>query len=191
MKPNKKQIETLREFMRMGGGCLASSEWTNGSGRYVTKRQPPVFCERLPIERAIKLRGLSGILARALHAERPRVSSVVIVVNRRRVRSLLRSPTRKIKRGWYFSERHGLHILEAPTYDLRPDRAPRTRALDWVAVESEADARKIWHGARFEMYASSPDKVDEGEIVAVDNSKSALVDLLDRQYPAGWSEVAK
>ena len=88
MKPNKRQIETLREFIQgadAGGyrGCRATSEWTNGSGRHVTKRATPVYCAEMPIADAMALPGLSGKEARKLHKARPRVSRVVVVVDRR------------------------------------------------------------------------------------------------------------
>ena len=86
MKPNKRQIETLREFM--GGAwsyrvCRASSDWTNGSGRHTTKRATPVYCAEMTITDAMGLPGLSGKEARKLHKARPRVSRVVVVVDRR------------------------------------------------------------------------------------------------------------
>ena len=93
MKTNKKQIETLKSFMAWGG-CMSAGTWTNGSGRYITKRQPPVGCTHMPISEAVKLPGKSGRDARKMHKARPRVNYVVIVTNRRLVNRILKECTK-------------------------------------------------------------------------------------------------
>jgi len=94
MKPNKRQIQTLREFMSGASECRATSDWTNDSGRHITKRAVPVYCAEVPIREAVALPGLSGKQARRLHKSRPRVSRVVVVVDRRAANRAMKEATK-------------------------------------------------------------------------------------------------
>ncbi len=77
------QRRTLGQLMDSRFGCVAVSDWTNGSGRRTTRKATPIHCGELSIEDAMRLPGLSGKQARALHKARPRVRRVIIVTNRR------------------------------------------------------------------------------------------------------------
>lgn len=90
MKTSKPRIETLRAFARMNDGCVPSSDWTNGSGRHITRRAPPVHCELMPIWQAMALPGLSGRAAKRLNRKRPGVRKVVVITNRRAANALLK-----------------------------------------------------------------------------------------------------
>lgn len=67
------QAASIRQVLRQG--AIATSEWTNGSGRYVAKRAIPPFCA------LIHVHGVSPA-ADALFAARPRVRSALVVIDR-------------------------------------------------------------------------------------------------------------
>ena len=77
--------------------------------------------------------------------------------------------TTKIARGWYFQHDHKLHIVATHYYN-NPDRKYRT-AIDWVAVETEEDARKIWNGSH----------ISNSGVLFVQNSKHALLRYIARE----------
>ena len=83
MRINTDQRRTLGQLMDMPHGCAAVSDWTNGSGRYTTRKATPPFCSEMPISDAMALPGLSGKQARAMHKARPRVKCIIIVTDRR------------------------------------------------------------------------------------------------------------
>ena len=89
MPINRTRIETLRGFISNNDGCVPSSEWTNGAGRYTTKKAPPPHCELMTIQQAMRLPGLSGRAAKRLHRNRPSIQKVVVVTNQRAVNTLL------------------------------------------------------------------------------------------------------
>ena len=73
------------------GGVVASSDWTNGTGRYVTRRAVPRHCQLLTVTEASRL--LKGSVRKAflrLTKARPRVEKVVACVN-------LRAANRELK----------------------------------------------------------------------------------------------
>ena len=75
---NKAQRENLLEIYNQGGVVLAS-EWTNGSGRFVTKRAVPPLCERIERRDADKYpKRISSVFE-----SRPRVQAVIAIVNMR------------------------------------------------------------------------------------------------------------
>ena len=45
-KPTKTQLQSLAELKRLGGAVM-TSEWTNGRGRFTSKRAVPPFCDEL------------------------------------------------------------------------------------------------------------------------------------------------
>tara|TARA_R100000664_G_C2720473_1_gene114130 strand:- start:602 stop:889 length:288 start_codon:yes stop_codon:yes gene_type:complete len=92
-KLHHRELKTLSEFMEATGGIAAASDWTNGSGRFVTKRQLPRFCKEMLILTAVRLPGKSGKLARAMRKDRPRVLRVVVVVDWRKVNRALKEAT--------------------------------------------------------------------------------------------------
>ena len=83
MKTNKTQRRVLAELIAATAGIVPTSEWTNGSGRYTTRKATPPACEDLDIETACRLPGMSGTIARRLHKARPRVQRVIVVTDRR------------------------------------------------------------------------------------------------------------
>ena len=89
-KPNKIQIGNLLTIHDDHRGVCASSDWTNGSGRYVTRRAEPPFCRLMRINEAMALPGWVGTQARKLHNARPRVQKVVAIVNLRGARRLIK-----------------------------------------------------------------------------------------------------
>ena len=77
-KLTKPQLESLAEIHRRGGAVL-TSEWTNGSGRYITARAIPPFCER--IERLYL--DLQPKRIQKIFANRPRCKAVIAITNMR------------------------------------------------------------------------------------------------------------
>jgi hypothetical protein len=92
----KTQIKTLADFLA-GGYCRPSSEWTNGSGRYITRKQPPLFCVRMELKQACALPGAAGDAARKLKRDRPRVYKCVVCVDVRAALRTLRSAGYEMK----------------------------------------------------------------------------------------------
>jgi hypothetical protein len=88
MKTNKTQRRVLAELIAATGGIVPASEWTNGAGRYTTRKATPPACGDLDIETACQLPGMSGKIARRLHKARPRVQRVIVVTDRRRANQL-------------------------------------------------------------------------------------------------------
>ena len=80
---NTIQKKALAYLLTVNDGCIPSSEWTNGSGRFTTKKAVPRHCELLPIVQAVGLAGKSGVAARKLNKARPNIRKVVVVTNRR------------------------------------------------------------------------------------------------------------
>jgi hypothetical protein len=75
MKITKPQQSSIDQLASRGGAALAS-EWTNGSGRYVTKRAIPPTAARF--ER--KEYSVSPAAAKALFDAHPRALAVVAIV---------------------------------------------------------------------------------------------------------------
>ena len=71
------------------GGVVPASEWTNGSGRYVSKRTLPPFAVEIAANDATYLRGEIGKRARKLLADRFRVTRLVVVTDIRAARAAL------------------------------------------------------------------------------------------------------
>ncbi len=88
-KPTKTQIRTL-EMLMNSGGCVMSSEWVNGCGKFRTKRAVPVFSADLSLERACELPGAAGQAARKVRKAHPRCQSVIIVTDIRAARRVMR-----------------------------------------------------------------------------------------------------
>ena len=88
-KFNKVQISNL-EYVLRHGGVIPSSEWTNGSGRYVTRRALPPFCELIDVWDVRNLRGEVRRNADRLLRKRPRVQRLVVVTNLRGARAAVK-----------------------------------------------------------------------------------------------------
>jgi len=87
-KPQALSLSAIHDYR---GGVCPSSEWTNGSGRYITRRTVPPYCQLMTIDEAMDLPGVVGKAARRLHRERPRVEKVVAVVDLRAARRALKA----------------------------------------------------------------------------------------------------
>lgn len=88
-KPTKTQIRML-DLLMSAGGCVMTSEWVNGCGKYRTKRAVPVFSEDMFLENACELPGFAGRAARKVRKEHPRCQSVIIVTDIRAARRTLK-----------------------------------------------------------------------------------------------------
>ena len=78
MKINSRQIKSLRDIKRLGG-IVASSKWTNGSGRYTTKRAIPPHCRMIEFYAA----GAYPKRIRDFFRQNPRVQRAVAIVDMR------------------------------------------------------------------------------------------------------------
>jgi len=88
-KPTKTQVRML-EMLMNSGGCVMSSEWTNGCGKFRTKRAVPVYSEDMFLSQACELPGAAGLAARRLRRAHPRCQSVIIVTDIRAARRVMR-----------------------------------------------------------------------------------------------------
>jgi hypothetical protein len=89
-KPTRVQLEALEEVMTSKHGCLQASAWVSGTKRYCTLRAVPLHCAHMPVERALRLPGLSGRQVRALVRDWPRTRKVVVVTHRRAANQAMR-----------------------------------------------------------------------------------------------------
>ena len=87
--PTKTQIRMLG-MLAHAGGCVMTSEWTNGQGKYRTKRAVPVCSEDMFLQEACELPGAAGQAARKVRRAHPRCQRVIIITDIRRARRLLR-----------------------------------------------------------------------------------------------------
>ena len=84
------QADNLDSLLR-AGGVVPSSEWTNGSGRFITRRTVPPYCRRMSITAAsVQLCGEVEQNFKRLIKARPRVEFVVAVTDLRGARRALR-----------------------------------------------------------------------------------------------------
>ena len=89
-KLRKPQIEALSSILA-AGGVLPSSEWTNGSGRFTTRRVVPPHCELLDCWKAVRqLRGEVGNALKRLLKARPQIVRVVAVTDLRAARKAVK-----------------------------------------------------------------------------------------------------
>ena len=84
-KLSKPQRESLQDLLQVGG-VVASSSWTNGSGRFVTKRTVPAHAARISVTEVSMLRGEVRRNAERIIRDRPRVTTLVAVTNLRAAR---------------------------------------------------------------------------------------------------------
>lgn len=71
------------------GGVVASGDWTNGSGRYVTKKAIPVHCSELAVQNIDGLVGEVKKSAKRLLKQRPNLRKLVVVTDLRAARRLV------------------------------------------------------------------------------------------------------
>jgi|TARA_R110000803_G_scaffold206215_1_gene273348 hypothetical protein len=82
----------LRELHDNYEGVVASSDWTNGSGRFTTKKAIPENCAEIPIynvERVLKGEVLKK--AKRLIKQRPKIQKLIAIINLRKARKLINS----------------------------------------------------------------------------------------------------
>lgn len=94
--PTKPQIENLIQLLDRGG-VVPSSEWTNGSGRFITKKALPPSASRMTIEDALgddEIRGEVRRNLERLHKRRPQLRRVVIITDLRAARAMVRRAQR-------------------------------------------------------------------------------------------------
>ena len=96
--PTKTQVRML-ELLLNAGGCVMSSEWVNGCGRYRTRRAVPVFAEWKTLDRACDLPGFAGKAARKVRRAHPRCQSVIVVTDIRAARRVMRETQAAIAAG--------------------------------------------------------------------------------------------
>ena len=88
--PTKTQIRMLGMLMQ-AGGCVMTSQWVTGCGKFRTKRAVPLFSEDLFLEQACELPGAAGQAARKVRKAHPRCQSVIIVTDIRAARRVMRA----------------------------------------------------------------------------------------------------
>lgn len=86
MTIRKNQIEALLEVMDAGGAVL-SSDWTNGRGRYITRRAVPPFCKRIEKFEACKY----PKRIQKMFSDHPRAQAVVAVVDMRNAKKITKA----------------------------------------------------------------------------------------------------
>lgn len=102
---NKKSLSNAKEIYTRGG-AVAASDWTNGSGRYISKRTLPPFCIEvcvfpdgdgfyqdfdrhhwhIPVLPVYAKRAAEKLLK-----ERPKVKKIILMVDRRGFKKALKS----------------------------------------------------------------------------------------------------
>ena len=104
---NKRALSNAKEIYTRGG-AVAASDWTNGSGRYITKRTIPPFCIEVCVfpdsdgEELYQdldrhhwhfpvLPVYAKKAAKKLIKERPKVEKIVLMVDRRGLRKALKA----------------------------------------------------------------------------------------------------
>ena len=131
-KLTRVQLKSLREIHHFGG-ALITSFWTNGSGRYVTTRTIPPFCERIE-------RSSSGNYPKRIQKvfnAHPRCKAVIAITN-------MRSANKELKR---FEELERKE-KEAETKALTAKAAKQYANSDALRLPKNASDQKImqlWH----------------------------------------------
>ena len=72
------------EIFRNGGAILAS-EWTTGSGNFISKCPVPAGCAEVAVKDAVTMKGETGKTARRLLKAHPRAQKMIVVADRRLV----------------------------------------------------------------------------------------------------------
>ena len=86
--------QTLQNALEIAnaGGAIAASDWTLGTGNFISKRPIPLHCREIDASEADTLRGRSGQAARRLLRARPRVRKLIIVADWRKLNRATRQP---------------------------------------------------------------------------------------------------
>ena len=131
-KLTRVQLKSLREIHHFGG-ALITSFWTNGSGRYVTTRTIPPFCERIE-------RSSSGNYPKRIQKvfnAHPRCKAVIAITN-------MRSANKELKRLEELERKE----KEAETKALTAKAAKQYANSDALNLPDGASDKKImqlWH----------------------------------------------
>ena len=97
------QRASLKALLDMGGAVI-TSEWTNGTGRYTTRRALPPFCKSIPRYLAAHYPARIQKVFRA----HPRCHAVIAVTNMRAANRVLRA-----------AESPTVHAIDADSDDFR------------------------------------------------------------------------
>ena len=73
------------------GGAIAASDWTTGTGRYISKRAIPALCSEIDSSDVHKLKGKSLKAAQRLLRERPRVRKIIVVDDWRSLNRIIKN----------------------------------------------------------------------------------------------------
>ena len=96
-KINKITIQGVREIVQKGGAVIVS-HWTNGSGKFTTRRPIPAFCDTIGLWRGnadfmvehYEFKGYTAKAVRALMKKHPRASEAVICTDIRGARKAIK-----------------------------------------------------------------------------------------------------
>tara|TARA_R110002110_G_scaffold166862_2_gene367735 strand:- start:166 stop:447 length:282 start_codon:yes stop_codon:yes gene_type:complete len=86
-KVTKTQLAAIR-IIKDCGGAVLTSHWTNGNGRYITKRAVPPHCERVTRYTPNMPKRVTDVFKR-----HPRCEAVIAITNMRAVNKLFKSTT--------------------------------------------------------------------------------------------------
>ena len=76
----KKTLENA-QLIANRGGAIAASDWTTGTGNYVSKRPIPAHCIEIDSCDVDRLKGKSKAAATRLMKARPKVQKVIVVAD--------------------------------------------------------------------------------------------------------------
>ena len=83
-------LERLARLHDWHKGACKCSEWTTGSGKWVTLQKLPPFAEKITIEDGIERGGWVGRTCRRMQRESPRLQYVIAITDLRKARQVLK-----------------------------------------------------------------------------------------------------
>jgi len=86
MKNSKQIHKNAVEILNLGGAVKAS-DWTTGSGNFISKRPIPAGCREIYASQVETLKGFSKIAAKRVLRNSPRVQKIIVVDDVRAVRA--------------------------------------------------------------------------------------------------------
>ena len=86
---NNTQIAILKEFIS-AGYVRKASDWTSGTGRYVTKRTLPVYVVEIAVCNINQLNGIALKQAKKLLKANPKIQKILAVDNVRAVNKIIK-----------------------------------------------------------------------------------------------------
>ncbi len=88
-KPTKPQIKALADLFELGG-CVITSQWTTGSGRHITRRTIPLFCDRVSVAAVLRTPKEYPARIRRVAQAHPRAIEIVAITDMRSAKRALR-----------------------------------------------------------------------------------------------------